>query len=205
MRAMRWGSWALALLLAGAVSAGELAGVRLPDRTAAEGKDLVLNGMGLRKAYAVAKVYVAGLYLERKSASADEILGSSSVRKIVLHFVRDVSREQITGAWSEGFEKNAGPALPGLRERIVAHAEVAVRRNLPQRLVPESQQDDVLVDRRVGLVRTVDAKARNVGAAGEPERAHVRDGRLARAHGSESALGRALDIFEKAGRKFGII
>ena len=76
--------------------------------------------MGLRKAYAVAKVYVAGLYLERKSASADEILGSSSVRKIVLHFVRDVSREQITGAWSEGFEKNAGPALPGLRERIAA-------------------------------------------------------------------------------------
>lgn len=120
MRSMRWGTLVLALLLCGAASAGEMVGVSLPDRMTAEGKSLVLNGMGLRKAYAVAKVYVAGLYLEKKSESPDEILGSTSVRKIVLHFVRDVSREQITGAWTEGFEKNAGAALPALRRRIDA-------------------------------------------------------------------------------------
>ena len=109
-----------ALLFAGTAAAGELSGVTLPDRVSVDGKDLVLNGMGLRKAYVVAKVYVAGLYVERKTRSADEVLASPSPRRIVLQFVRNVSREQIVEAWNEGFEKNAGASPAALRARIDA-------------------------------------------------------------------------------------
>lgn len=112
--------WALSLLLAGASAAGELAGARFPDRITVEGTNLVLNGMGVRKAYAVAKVYVAGLYLEQRSTRAEAILASDSVRRVELRFLRDVSRDQIVAAWNEGFEKNAGANLPGLRARIEA-------------------------------------------------------------------------------------
>jgi hypothetical protein len=118
MKMSGWIACALALGLAQATAAGELQGVSLPDRITVDGKELVLNGMGLRKAYAVAKVYVAGLYLERKTASADEALASPAARRIVLHFVRNVSRDQIVGAWNEGFEKNAGASLPAIRTRI---------------------------------------------------------------------------------------
>jgi hypothetical protein len=100
------------------VIAGELAGVALADHVSVEGKTLVLNGMGLRKAYGFAKVYVAGLYLENKSRNADEILGSDSARRIELRFVRNVGRKDITKAWTEGFEKNAGASLPALESRI---------------------------------------------------------------------------------------
>ena len=118
MKTTGWIACALALGLAQAAAAGELQGVSLPDRITVDGKELVLNGMGLRKAYAVAKVYVAGLYVERKTASAEEILASPAPRRIVLHFLRSVSRDQIVGAWNEGFEKNAGDAIAAIRGRI---------------------------------------------------------------------------------------
>ena len=53
---------ALCLLLAVPAGAGTLAGVTLPDTAQVAGKDLVLNGLGLRKKFVI-KVYVGGLYL----------------------------------------------------------------------------------------------------------------------------------------------
>jgi hypothetical protein len=59
-------------LLGRSAAAGKLAGVALPDSITVESKTLVLNGMGIRKATIFrAKAYVAGLYLENKSRSAD--------------------------------------------------------------------------------------------------------------------------------------
>ncbi len=98
--------------------AGELSGVSLPDQATLEGTTLLLNGMGLRKAYGIAKVYVAGLYLEKKTTSADEILDSDAPRRIELRFVRNVGRDDIVKAWTEGFEKNAGGRLAALRKRL---------------------------------------------------------------------------------------
>ncbi|MBZ5638471.1 MAG: chalcone isomerase family protein [Acidobacteriia bacterium] len=105
-------------LLAPPAIGGELSGVSLPDRASVGGKALVLNGMGLRKAYGFAKVYVAGLYLEKKTASAEEILGSDTTRRIELRFVRHVSRDDIVKAWTEGFEKNAARRLGALEDRL---------------------------------------------------------------------------------------
>ncbi|HEU4402139.1 MAG TPA: chalcone isomerase family protein, partial [Candidatus Polarisedimenticolia bacterium] len=99
--------------------AGELSGVTLPDQVAVEGRTLVLNGLGLREAtFLKVDVYVAGLYLEKKSADPDAILASDQAKRLVMHFVRKVGREDLVKAWQEGFEKNAGQGMAALEDRI---------------------------------------------------------------------------------------
>lgn len=98
----------LALLLsvpAIPAAAGTLAGVTLPDKVDAGGKSLVLNGLGLRKKLVI-KVYVGGLYLPQKETSAAKILAADSPRRMVMHFIYDVSKEQMCDAWEEGLEAN---------------------------------------------------------------------------------------------------
>ena len=73
-------------------TAAELGGVVMPELRQAAGTTLRLNGMGTRL-YSVFRVtvYVAGLYLERPSSSADAILRSPEVKLIEvrsLHSVR---------------------------------------------------------------------------------------------------------------------
>ena len=109
----------LAACLAGPVRAGERAGVTLPDQTTVEGRTLVLNGMGLRKAtWLRIKVYVAGLYLEERSLDAEGILGPERTKRVVLVFVRAVGREDLLKAWDESFKENAGEDYAALEARI---------------------------------------------------------------------------------------
>jgi Chalcone isomerase-like len=112
--------FAFALLaIAPSVLARELAGVKMAERSEVAGKSLVLNGMGVRKAtFLNVKVYVAGLYLETKSADAVFVVSSLQVKRLVLQFVREVKRDQIIEAWEEGFKKNGGKDLAPLRARI---------------------------------------------------------------------------------------
>ena len=65
-------------------------------------------------------------------------------------------------------------------QRVGPHAERVVGRDLHDGLVAEAEQDDGLVDRRVRLVRAVDAQPRHVVAAREPVRAHAGHAPLAR-------------------------
>jgi len=86
-----------------------LAGVTLPDTTQVSGKTLALNGLGLRSKM-MFKVYVAGLYVEQKSADADAILKADAPKQVVLHFLRDLDREQMTEAFVESFNANSAGA-----------------------------------------------------------------------------------------------
>lgn len=99
------------------VYAGSLAGVTLPDTVQIGDRTLMLNGLGLRTKYMV-KVYVAGLYLEQKSSDADAILKAEATRRIVLHFVRSVSRKQIVDAFDESFSANAPEARNSMKAEI---------------------------------------------------------------------------------------
>jgi Chalcone isomerase-like len=93
--------------------------VKVPDSVKAGGADLVLNGLGIRKAtFLNVKVYVAGLYLPQKSGDAGKIIGGNEPWQLVLRFVRDVDASDIRDAWEEGFEKNAGDKLATLQPRI---------------------------------------------------------------------------------------
>ena len=95
----------LALFLALPAAAGTVAGVTLPDKADVDGKSLVLNGMGLRKK-AIFKIYVAGLYLPQKEKSAAKVLGADVPRRMVLHFIYDVSKDQMCEAWHDGLKDN---------------------------------------------------------------------------------------------------
>lgn len=101
----------LVLAISTVAVAAEKGGVTMPDTKTVEGKSLVLNGMGLREATVFnVDVYAAGLYLEQKSKDGKAIAASEQTKQLILHFVRDVDKDDIVGAWNEGFKKNGGAA-----------------------------------------------------------------------------------------------
>jgi hypothetical protein len=91
------------------LNSASLAGANLPDTATVGGKSLVLNGLGVRTEFMV-KVYVAGLYLDQKSTDADAIIKSDAPKRIVMHFLHDASKKQLTDAFSESFNDNSPQA-----------------------------------------------------------------------------------------------
>ncbi|MBD3277580.1 MAG: hypothetical protein GF388_04705 [Candidatus Aegiribacteria sp.] len=101
------------LALASFAAAMERDGVQYPDRITVNGTELVLNGLGTREATLFkVNVYVAALYLENPSSNGYAICDSDETKRLVLHFVRGVGIDDITNAWSEGFEKNTEDMSP---------------------------------------------------------------------------------------------
>lgn len=108
---------AAALLLVFPAAAAELAGVRMEDKTGIGGEELVLNGMGLRKKLFI-KVYVAGLYLPAKEKSGAEILSADTARRTVMHFLYDVDKGKICGAWDDSLAANTPQASGELKAQF---------------------------------------------------------------------------------------
>jgi hypothetical protein len=106
------------LIFSSLAIAAEKGGVFFPESKTVAGKNLVLNGIGLREATIFfVDVYAAGLYLESKSSHGKTIAASSQTKHLELHFVRDVDKEAITDAWSDSFKKNVKNLKP-LKVRI---------------------------------------------------------------------------------------
>ena len=99
------------------VHAGTLANVTLPDTAQVGATTLTLNGLGLRTKYAF-KVYVAGLYIPQKSTDPAAILKPDVPKRIVMHFVRNVSKSQLTDGFSESFQNNTPEAAKTLKPDI---------------------------------------------------------------------------------------
>lgn len=106
-----------ALAVAAPVLAGTLAGVTLPDSVSVAGRTLALNGMGVRTRV-VFKVYVGGLYLEKKTSDATEVIQSDAPKRLVLQFVRNVDRNQITDAFDESVKNNAATQAATLKAEV---------------------------------------------------------------------------------------
>ncbi|MGZ3700116.1 MAG: chalcone isomerase family protein, partial [Bdellovibrionota bacterium] len=88
-------------------AAAELKGVRFPAQTHDHGKELFLNGVGVRKKSIFnVDVYVAGLYLEAPSRDDHAILGSDGVKKLVLVFLREAPADKVIQDWNASFQKN---------------------------------------------------------------------------------------------------
>ena len=111
---------AIAIPLSAGVAHGkECKGITFPEQAQAQGSALTLNGLGMRKATILkVNVYVAALYVAKKSNDPNVILGSGSPYELVLQFVRDVGADDIATGWDEGFEKNAKGQLAALKDRI---------------------------------------------------------------------------------------
>jgi hypothetical protein len=79
----------------------EVSGVKLPD----EEQKLVLNGAGLRKR-AFFQVYVIGLYLPEKKASATDAIAAPGPKRVAIHMLRDVNAADFGGALNDGMKDN---------------------------------------------------------------------------------------------------
>jgi hypothetical protein len=113
-------SFAVAVfVLASAVRllATSLAGVTLPDKVQAAGATLVLNGQGVRTKFMI-KVYIAGLYLERKSSDPSAIIKAEAPKRMVMQFVHGASKSQMADAFAEGFDHNAPDAKKTMKADI---------------------------------------------------------------------------------------
>jgi hypothetical protein len=87
--------------------AADLEGVSMPDTRVVEGTQMRLNGIGLRTYSALGiRIYVAGLYLERRNGDPDTILHSQERKLLDIRFLRDVDAEDARKAWQESFEQN---------------------------------------------------------------------------------------------------
>jgi hypothetical protein len=105
----------LMLLVPMVSSAATVAGVNMEDKTTVNGQSLVLNGAGLRKKFFI-KVYVGGLYLPAKMSNPASILGADSPRRMVMHFLYSVSKDQMCDAWEEGLEANTPKATAEVKK-----------------------------------------------------------------------------------------
>ena len=101
--AMLW----LTLFMCSPVQAATLGGVSIPDQTQVNGNNLILNGLGMRTATLLkVKVYVIGLYLEEKSTDAKAIIESDQLKRVAMHFLREVEAKDLRKAWTEAFNNN---------------------------------------------------------------------------------------------------
>jgi Chalcone isomerase-like len=93
-----------AYLLASAVLAADVGGVKLADKESIGGQELVLNGAGIRTR-AIFKVYVGSLYVPAKAATLDAVLAKAP-RRIQLNLLRDLSGDQLADAVNDGIKDN---------------------------------------------------------------------------------------------------
>src|SRR5881394_1869352 len=96
----------------------EVSGVSMPATVSVADKELMLNGMGVRKEKAFFKVYVVALYLEQPTSDARAAITSDQEKHIVLSMLRDVSREKFIDAVETAILRNSSGVMPILRERL---------------------------------------------------------------------------------------
>lgn len=107
----------LTLALPALAKEKEVGGVKFPDTVSVEGKELKLNGAGLRTK-AIFKVYAAGLYVETTSQDAAQVISSDQIKRVRMYMLRDLEKTKITEAITEGMEKNNKAAMPALKARL---------------------------------------------------------------------------------------
>ena len=100
---------AAALLAAGvhlpAMAAVDVNGISFEDTAKVAGKELRLNGAGMRTKFII-KVYAAGLYLPEKMNNVADILKQEGPRRVTVVMARDVSADTFGKAFMEGLNEN---------------------------------------------------------------------------------------------------
>lgn len=123
-----------------AAAAIDVNGYKFDDTVKVGGKDLKLNGAGMRTKVII-KVYAAGLYLTDKKTSMAEIAALDGPRRVTLVMARDVSSDSFGSAFMDGLKENNSVAernaivtqvgkfgemfagVPGLKKGDVLHID----------------------------------------------------------------------------------
>jgi hypothetical protein len=100
---------ALALLAAPSALAADVGGVKIDDAVKVAGKDLRLNGAGLRTR-AMFKVYAMGLYLGKKETSTEAVLAAAGPRRFTIVMMREVTGDDFGQAFMSGINANTDKA-----------------------------------------------------------------------------------------------
>ena len=85
--------------------ATEIAGINFTDTLKLGGKNLQLNGVGVRSGL-VNKMYVAGLYLQARATTAEEVLTAQGPRRITLVMMHDISSDDLGDAFIKALNNN---------------------------------------------------------------------------------------------------
>ena len=89
----------------GAVAQTTLADVKYEDAASVQGKPLLLNGAGIRYK-AVFKVYTAGLYLEKKAQTPQDIQALKGPKRMRIVMLREIDSAELGKLFSRGMEDN---------------------------------------------------------------------------------------------------
>jgi|SRR6185369_8570022 len=118
-RRVALGLSSLVLWFALPAAARDCEGVSMPDQVSVDGTKLVLNGMGLREATVFnVNVYVAGLYLLKRSGDGEKIAAAEEPKQMRIQFVRNVSKSDMAEAIQKGFERATGDGYGKLKARV---------------------------------------------------------------------------------------
>jgi hypothetical protein len=99
----------LACAFAQGVAAAEVGGAPFDDAVRVAGKELVLNGVGMRTKFTI-KLYAAGLYLPERKTTLTEIQKLDGPRRVELIFFRDISSMDFGEAFMHGLSANTESA-----------------------------------------------------------------------------------------------
>jgi hypothetical protein len=95
-----------ALLASGsAVAQTTVADVKYEEAASVQGKPLLLNGAGIRYK-AVFKVYTAGLYLEKKAQTPQDIQALKGPKRMRIVMLREIDSAELGKLFSRGMEDN---------------------------------------------------------------------------------------------------
>jgi hypothetical protein len=109
---------AAALWAAGTARGAECLNVQFPEQVMVQGAALALNGLGVRKAtFFKVKVYVAALYIPRRTDDPRTIIDMARPFQLDLKFVRGVGAKDIRNAFEEGFAPSSR-GNPALQPRV---------------------------------------------------------------------------------------
>lgn len=88
-----------------ASAAVDINGYKFEDTAKVAGKDLKLNGAGVR-IKVVVKLYAAGLYVPEKKSTAAEILKQQGPRRVTIQMMRDINTDEFGKAFIDGLNEN---------------------------------------------------------------------------------------------------
>jgi hypothetical protein len=95
-----------------------VSGVKVDGKLSLEGKDLMLNGAGLREKMWI-DLYVGSLYVTKKSTNAQELMDSKDAAAIKLDIVSGmITSEKMISAVNEGFENATNKNTAPLKAKI---------------------------------------------------------------------------------------
>jgi hypothetical protein len=103
----RWllGAAALLFVTSAALAQVTVSGVKYDETIDLRGAKLHLNGAGTRYK-AVFKVYTAGLYLNKKAGTTEEVLAMPGAKRMSITMLRDIDSGELGKLFSRGMEDN---------------------------------------------------------------------------------------------------